>query len=66
MAEEWSKYATILEMEDRRFRRAMQEEVSTSSSFEFSSKYRILARVDIITQYEIDLSIFKQCLALKS
>ena len=35
-------------------------------SFGFSSKYRILAGVDIVTQGEIDLSIFKQCLSLLS
>ena len=29
MSEEWSRYAKILEREDREFRRAMQEEVST-------------------------------------
>ena len=37
----------------------MEEEVST-----FSNKYRILVGVDIIAQSQIDLPIFKQCLAL--
>ena len=59
-------YMTILDREDRELRTAMQEEVSTLFSFEFSSKYRILAGAHIITQYEIDLSIVKQCLALVS
>ena len=58
----------ILEREYREFRRAMQEEVSTLFSFQFSSKYRILAGVDIIDQHEMDFfsSIFKQCLPLMS
>ena len=38
MSKEWNKYAKILESKDREFRRAMQEEVSTLFSFEFSSK----------------------------
>ena len=50
--------------DDKEFRRVMEEEVSILFSFTFSSKYRILAGCDIITQGEIDLSIFKQCLAL--
>ena len=45
--EEWSKYIMILKREGREFRRKMEEEVSTLFSFEFSSKYRILTRVDI-------------------
>ena len=48
MADDWSKYAVILEREDKEFRRAMEEEVSTLFSFEFSNKYTILAGVDII------------------
>ena len=63
MAEDWNKLAVILESEDKEFRRAMEAEVSTVFS-RFSSKYRILAGVDIISQHEMDLSIFKQCLAL--
>ena len=43
---------------------AMEEEVSTLFSSKFSNEYRILAGVDIITQHQIDLSIFKLCLAL--
>ena len=66
MAGEGSKYAAILEREDKEFRKAMEEEVSTLFSSTFSSKYKILVGVDIITQCEIDLSIFKQCLALLS
>ena len=38
MSEEWSKYAKILEREDKEFRKAMQEELSTLFSFEFCSK----------------------------
>ena len=38
MSKEWSKYANILEREDREFKRVMQEEVSTLFSFEFSRK----------------------------
>ena len=66
MSEEWSKYAKILEREDNEFRRVMETEVSTLCSSGFSSKYRILAGVDIIAQHEIVLSMFKQCLALLS
>ena len=54
----------VLDREDEEFRRAMEEEVSTLLSSKFSNKYRILAGVDIITQNQIDLPIFKQCLAL--
>ena len=56
----------ILEREDKEFRRAMEEEISTLFSSKFSSKYGILAGDDIISQHEIDLLIFKQCLALLS
>ena len=49
MVDEWSKYANILEREDKEFRRVMEEEVSTLFSFKRSSKYRFLAGVDIIT-----------------
>ena len=64
MIDEWSKYVAILDREDKEFRRVMEEEVSTLCSSSFSSKYRILVGVDIIAQHEIDLLIFKQCLAL--
>ena len=43
MADEWNKYAAILEREDKEFRRAMEEEVSTVFSSKFSNEYRILA-----------------------
>ena len=66
MVDEWDKYAAILETEEKAFRRVMEEEVSNLLSSKFSSKHRILAGVDIITQREIDLLIFKQCLALLS
>ena len=66
MADEWSKYVAILEREDKDFRRAMEEEVSTLFSSKFSSKYRILAGVDIITQSEIDLSNFQAMLSFLS
>ena len=56
----------ILEREDKELRRVMEEDVSTLFSSRFSSKYRILAGVEIIAQYEIDLLSFKQCLALLS
>ena len=56
----------ILEREDKEFRKAMEEEVSTLFFSKFKSKHRILAKVDIITQCEIDLFIFKQDLALLS
>ena len=55
MADEWSKYMVILEREDKEFRRAMEEEVSTLCSSKFSSKYRILTGAEIIAQHEIDL-----------
>ena len=42
----------------------MEEKVSILCSSRSSSKYRILAGVDVIAQCEIDLLIFKQCLAL--
>ena len=64
MSEEWSKCKRILDREDEEFRMAMEGEVSTLLSSKFSNKYRILAGVDIITQSQIDLLIFKQCLAL--
>ena len=66
MADEWSKYLVILDREDKDFRKVMEEEVSTLFSSKFNSKYRILAGVDIITQHEMDLLIFKQCLTLLS
>ena len=64
MAEDRDKLSVILEREDKEFRRAMEEEVSTLFSSKFSNEYRILAGVDIITQHQVDLPIFKQCLAL--
>ena len=69
MSEEWSKYAKILEKEDKEFKRVMQEEVSiTSVLFYFpvnlTANNRPLARAGIITQCEIDLSNFRQCLGL--
>ena len=63
MVENWNKLAVILEREDKEFRRVMEAEVRTVFS-RFGSKYRILAGIDIITQHEMDLSIFQQCLAL--
>ena len=64
MSEEWSKYAKILEREDKEFKRAMQEEVSvTSVLFYFSLNLivndRALAWAGIITKCEKDLSSFK-------
>ena len=38
MSKDWSKYMKILEREDREFKIAMQEEVSTLFSFEFNRK----------------------------
>ena len=64
IADEWNKYAAILEREDKEFRRVMEEEICTLFSSKFSNEYIILAGVDIIAQHQIDLSIFKQCLAL--
>ena len=64
MSEEWSKYKRILDREDKEFRRAMEEEVSTLLSSKFSNKDKILTGVDIIAQNQINLPIFKQCLAL--
>ena len=58
------KYKRILDREDKEFRRAMEEDISTLLSSKFSNKYRILAGVDTTTQNQIDLPIFKQCLAL--
>ena len=57
MSEEWSKYAKILEREDKEFKRVMQEEVSiTSVLFHFPSNLkaneRALAGVGIIAQCE--------------
>ena len=66
MADEWNKYVASLGREDQEFSRVMEAEVSNLFSFKFSSRYKILAGVDIITQCERDLSIFKQCLALLS
>ena len=59
MSDEGNKYKRILDMEDEEFRRAMKEEVSTLLFSKFSSKYRSLAGVGIITQNPIDLVIFK-------
>ena len=64
MSKEWGKYKRILDREDKEYRRAMEEEVSTFISSKFRNKYRILAGVDIIAQSQIDLPIFKQCLTL--
>ena len=64
MPEEWSKYIRILEREDKELRRAMEEEGSTLFSSKFNNEYKILAGVDIIAQCQVDLSIFKQWLAL--
>ena len=63
MAEDWNNLVAILERDDKEFMRVMEAEVSTVFS-RFSSKYKILAGVDIITQHQIDLPIFKHCLAL--
>ena len=63
-SEQWCKYKRILDREDEEFKRAMEEEVSTLLSSKFSNKNRILVRVDIITHSQLDLPIFKQCLAL--
>ena len=59
MSDNWDKYGRILDREDEEFRRAMEKEISTLLSLEFSSKYRILAGVDIITHSQLDLPIFK-------
>ena len=59
MSDKWDKYKKILDREDEEFKRAMEVEVSTSLFPKFSSKYRILAGVDIIAQYPIDFTIFK-------
>ena len=59
MSDEWGRYKKILDREDGKFRRAMEVEVSTSFLSEFSNKYRILAGVDIITQYSVDFAISK-------
>ena len=64
MVDEWNKYAANLEREDKEFRRVMEEEVSILFSSKFSNEYRMLAWMDIITQHQINLLIFKQCLAL--
>ena len=42
----------------------MEKEVSTLLSYKFGKKYIILTGVAIIAQNQIDLPIFKQCLAL--
>ena len=63
MYDEWSRYKKILDREDEEFKRAMEVEVSTSLFSKFSSKYRILAGIDIITQYPIYFETFKQCIA---
>ena len=64
MSDEWSKYKGILDREDEEFRRAMEKELSSLLFPNFSNKYKILAGVDIITQSQLDLGIFKQNLAL--
>ena len=64
MSDKCNKYKRILDREDEQFKRAMKEEVSTLLSSKFSNKQRISAGVDIIAQSQIDLPIFKQCLAL--
>ena len=58
MADEWSKYKRILDREDEEFKRAMEVEVSTSLFSEFSSKYRILAGLGIITKSQLNFAIF--------
>ena len=62
MVGDWNKLAAILEREDKEFRRVMEAEVSTVFS-RFSSKYRILAGVDTITQHQIDPLIFEAVLS---
>ena len=64
MSDKWDKYKGVLDREDEEFRRAIEKEVSTLLSLQFSSKYRILAGADIITHSQLDLPILKQCLAL--
>ena len=64
MSEEWGRYKRSLDREEEEFRKTMEDEVSTLLSSKSSNKYRILAGVGIITQNQIDLPIFKQCLAL--
>ena len=64
ISEEWSKYMKNLDREDKEFRKAIEEEVTMLLYSTFSNKYRILAGIDTITQNQIDLPIFKQCLAL--
>ena len=59
MSDEWDKYKRILDREDEEFRRTMEKEVSTLLSLKFSSKYRILAGVDIIAHSQLDLPIFR-------
>ena len=63
MSDGWAKYKRILEREDEEFKKAMEAEVSILLFSRFSSKCRILAGVDIITQSQIAFLIFKQCLA---
>ena len=58
LTDEWSKYKKILDREDE----GLEAEVSTSLFSKFSSKYRILAGVGIITQNPLNFVIFKQCL----
>ena len=59
--EQIQEYSGIGRM--RSFRKAMEVEVNTSFLSKFSSKYRILAGVDIIAQNSIDFAVFKGCLA---
>ena len=59
MSNEWSKYKKILDRENEEFKRVMEVEVSTPLFSKFSSKYKILAVVDIIAQSQLDFAIFK-------
>ena len=59
MSNKWNKYKKILDREDEEFKKAIEVKVSTLLFSKFSSKYRILAGVGIITRNPIDLAIFK-------
>ena len=63
MSDEWSRYKKFLDREDEDFERVMEVEVSTSLFSKFSSKYKIVAGINIIAQNPIDFATFKQCLA---
>ena len=63
MSDGWSRYKGILEREDKEFKKAIEVEVSTLLFSKFSSKYRILAGVGIITQSPIDFAIFQVMLS---